>query len=138
VDLLVPGGEHEDRQPPRWSVEIDDWPIDNNSHSRPYPVDGTLVNGYPSGRVFVFAGGTPLYVSNWANIGGPQPSIQIDDWPIDNHFFTTTYPVDGTNVRGGPSGNYYTVSNGVTTRVSSATNAVNVDDWAIANQLHAS
>ena len=77
------------------------WPFD---HTHTYPADGTLVSG--AGAVFRFAGGAPVYVSNWAAIGGPQPAVQVDSytlehgdgaWPFDH---THTYPADGTLVSG--------------------------------------
>ncbi len=48
------------------------------------PRDGTLISAQPSGRVFVVAGGAPLYVSSWDNVGGMQPTIAVDDAAVDN------------------------------------------------------
>ena len=40
------------------------------------PRDGTLISAQPSGRVFIVAGGAPLYVSNWDNSAAPDlPSL---------------------------------------------------------------
>ena len=73
------------------------WPF---NHTHIYPADGTLVSG--AGAVFRFAGGAPIYVHDWAAIGGPQPAVQVDSytlehgdgaWPF-NH--THIYPADGT------------------------------------------
>ena len=55
--------------------------------------DGELV--WYQGAIFRIAGGAPVYVSNWAAIGGPQPSRALDstDWAELNQ-----YPADGTFV----------------------------------------
>ena len=75
------------------------WPLD---HSHLYPADGTLVSA--DGAVFRFAGGAPIYVSDWAAIGGPQPAVTVDRftlehgggaWPLDHSHL---YPADGTLV----------------------------------------
>jgi len=45
------------------------------SHVRQYPLDGTAVyeaSGPSRGTGFVFAGGAPLAVMNWKNVGNPQ------------------------------------------------------------------
>jgi cell wall-associated NlpC family hydrolase len=53
--------------------------------------DGTFVSH--DGYVFVMAGGAPLYVSNWAAVGGPQPTVALTDaqWNA-----LSQYPADGT------------------------------------------
>jgi protein gp37 len=43
-------------------------PNDHWDHLHQYPADGSLVSG--NGDIYVIAGGAPLYVSNWAQIGG--------------------------------------------------------------------
>jgi hypothetical protein len=73
---------------------------------RVQPADGTLIQGLPSNEIFRIAGGAPIYVSNWANIGGPAPSTPVDDIAIAqagqaspfNHL--TQFPADGTFIQG--------------------------------------
>lgn len=48
------------------------------------PVDGTLILGAQTGRVYVIRGGHPEYVSDWAQVGGPQPATTVDQVAIDN------------------------------------------------------
>ncbi|WP_188317103.1 CHAP domain-containing protein [Solihabitans fulvus] len=95
---------------PQPTVGVDDAALDNAgsggvwNHVNAVPADGTLVNGSPTGQVYRFAGGAPLYVSSWSAIGGPQPSTTVDQAALDNaggaspwghaHF----YPADGTLV----------------------------------------
>ncbi|HWC47303.1 MAG TPA: CHAP domain-containing protein, partial [Solirubrobacterales bacterium] len=81
-----------------------------------YPRDGTLLGG-SDGRVYVVAGGAPLWVSNWAAIGGPQPSIGIDGAAVAHagegvpwdHL--RSYPADGT-LLGSSDGRVYVVAGG--------------------------
>src|SRR3954471_16462722 len=39
------------------------------NHVNAVPADGTLVNGSPTGQVYRFAGGAPLYISTWDEVG---------------------------------------------------------------------
>src|SRR5207247_10927279 len=50
---------------------------------RQYPADGSFVTGAPTGRVYHFAGGAPLYIDNWAPFGGAQPTITVNDGTIE-------------------------------------------------------
>ncbi|HEY1739388.1 MAG TPA: CHAP domain-containing protein, partial [Acidimicrobiia bacterium] len=47
------------------------------------------------GFVYRIAGGAPLYVSNWANVGGPQPTTALSDAQFDA---LAKYPANGTTV----------------------------------------
>lgn len=98
---------------PRPSTRVDQNALDrggDNSatwkHVRRYPMDGTAVETQ-SGEVFVFAGGAPLYVSNWDSIGGPRPTARVDQSALDHggdgdypYGHVTRYPVDGTVLNG--------------------------------------
>lgn len=58
-----------------------------------YPRDGTYIRALPTGEIFRMAGGAPMYVSNWANLGvPPQPSIDVDKAAIDRA--GSGYPYD--------------------------------------------
>ncbi|HEY6886967.1 MAG TPA: hypothetical protein VI300_04280, partial [Solirubrobacter sp.] len=70
---------------PQPGIAVDEAAIQNAggvppwNHLRPYPADGTLL-GASGGGVFVVAGGAPLYLSSWDVLGGPQPSVRVDEW----------------------------------------------------------
>jgi hypothetical protein len=49
----------------------------------PVPADGTFLET-STGAVYRVAGGAPLWVSNWSGFGGPQPSVVIDNWDLEN------------------------------------------------------
>jgi hypothetical protein len=86
---------------------VDQAALDNGDGAAPwnhvhrYPADGTFVS-VNAGYVYRFAGGAPLYVSNWAAVGGSQPSTLVDQAALDlaaaappwNH--VQRYPADGT------------------------------------------
>ncbi|HWC47852.1 MAG TPA: hypothetical protein VG448_03115, partial [Solirubrobacterales bacterium] len=123
----------------RWAIEN---PEDPHAHLRQYPADGTLL-GASDGRVYIVAGGAPLYLSNWSVIGGPQPSVHVDRWAIENpqdpHAHLHLYPADGTFIRGATTGRVYRVAGGAPIYVSTWSvfggpqHYVNVDQWAIDN-----
>lgn len=75
------------------------------SNTRQYPIDGTCVSA--GNDVFIFAGGAPMYVSDWNRIGGMRPTQMIDRVAIDNAGQNGVYrhiqntPVDGTFVLAG-------------------------------------
>jgi surface antigen len=75
---------------PQPTITVDDAALDNAgagsvwNHVRNRPADGTLVNGSPRGEVYRFAGGAPLYISTWDALGGPRPSVTVDQAALDN------------------------------------------------------
>jgi hypothetical protein len=101
---------------------------------RSYPADGTLL-GASGGGVFIVAGGAPLYLSSWSVIGGPKPSVAIDQWDIDHTenpaAHLRSYPADGTLLRSGPSGSDYVITSGVATFHGPATTGDVVIDPAV-------
>ena len=93
------------------------------SHLRKRPADGTLVSGQAPGRsghgtVFVIAGGAPICVYSWANLGGSKTATNIDLIATENAGksgrwqYLLNYPADGTILLGFKSGKHYRVSGG--------------------------
>lgn len=107
------------------------------NHVRYYPADGTAV--LAGADAFVFAGGAPLYVGNWSAVGGERSTVRIaapvldnaDGPPPWNHIHQ--YPADGTELRGGPTGAFYRVLDGVAEPVDTATYPTVIDQAAIDN-----
>ena len=117
------------------TVLVDSWDVLHTTnpvaHLRSYPANGTLVRR-SNRQVFLFAGGAPLYVSNWAAVGGFHSTVLIDGAALDNAGkgfawnYVRYYPVDRTRLRAGAKGAFYTVTRGVPTRTTSGA-AVTVD-----------
>ena len=70
------------------------------------------------GTVYRIAGGAPLHVSNWAALGGQQPTTALSDAQWTK---LRQYPVDGTFVTGKPSGQVFRTTGGA---------PLPVTDWA--------
>jgi hypothetical protein len=135
---------------PRSVVGVDQWDLDNITsplaHLNAVPADGTLVGasaGGPfGGGVFVIAGGAPLYVSNWAAIGGPQTVVGIDEWDIANITNPAAHlnavPANGTFINTS-TGHVYRIAGGAPFAVSSWSvfggmqPYVTVDEWDLDN-----
>ena len=114
------------------------------SHLAAVPGDGTLLRN--GAEIFVVAGGAPLYVSDYAQIGGYRPAVAIDPLALNNAGIGGAwnhlrfYPADGTLLQAGGAGSaVYLVAGGGPTYVSSYAAiggfrpAVQVDPAAIAN-----
>lgn len=94
------------------------------NHLRSVPADGTFLAG-SSGTVYRVAGGAPIAVSDWANVGGYQRFIAVDEVAITNagqaglwnHL--SVYPIDGTFIRPATDPSVYQVLGGVPTYVPS-------------------
>ncbi len=127
-------------------------PVTNITHAQLsslplYPANGTFITGLPSGRTYRVAGGAPIYVSNWNNIGGSQATTAVSDYSIDHageggavaHLRST--PQD-MFLRGFTTGAIYRVVGGHPYYVSSwdpyggAQPYVDVDQWSIDNCEH--
>ena len=54
------------------------------SHTRLTPADGTFLTGEPSGRVFRVTSGIAAWVSSWAVLGGPKPTVEVNDADLDH------------------------------------------------------
>ena len=130
------------------TVVVDDFPLDRPdgasplNHVRRYPLDGTFISNAADGRVYRVAGGAPLYVSSWANLGGPRPVTALDPWDFAN-FVNLRRTPSHIFVRGLPSNRVFRVVNdGHPYYVPSwapyggAQPFVDVDDWAIDNCDH--
>lgn len=95
------------------------------NHLRARPAEGTLLKGAQRGEIYRVAGGSPVYVSSWANIGGKAPSLAVDQVAIDkagsgakwNHLLHK--PRDGAYIRGRTTGRVYYMKSGVAHHVSS-------------------
>jgi hypothetical protein len=95
---------------PQATVAIDQAALENAgvggvwNHARHIPADGTFVAGASRGEVYRFAGGAPLYVSTWDALGGPQPTVTVDQMALDNAGaggiwnHAQFHPADGTLV----------------------------------------
>jgi len=117
----------------------------NPPYVRQYPIDGTLVNA--QGKIYVFAGGAPLYVNTWDAVGGEKPSARVDHVALNppsasspwNH--VRQYPADGTLISGHASGRMFRVAEGHPYHISSwdllpagtPRIPVQVDDWVLDN-----
>jgi len=114
------------------------WWLPDGSGSSGSLSNGTLVSY--AGNVYVIAGGAPLYVSNWAAVGGPQSVTTISQAQFDA---LPSVPANGTvldtaaGVDGG--GGVYIVAGGAPLYLSTfnavpgSTVGTTVDYWDIAN-----
>jgi hypothetical protein len=114
---------------PQPTVGVDTWSVDNAgsaiTHLNAVPTNGTLIRD-STGRVFVVAGGAPIYLSNWASIGGPQPTVGVDAWSVDNagsnpSIHLNSMPTEGTFLRGVPGGKVYEIKGGA---------PIYISDWS--------
>ncbi|MEP9384613.1 CHAP domain-containing protein [Nocardioides sp. KR10-350] len=86
------------------------------SHLRTTPTNGTYITA--GGRSYVIAGGAPLYIWNWANVGGQKSTVRIDQWAVQHAGGTglakhlRSLPYDGTFISGYKSGRVYRIVNG--------------------------
>ena len=71
------------------------------------PADGTFVSY--NGDVFRIAGGAPIWVSSWANVGGPQPTRALTGAEFAA---LRQQPADGTFISGVSRGEIYRVVGG--------------------------
>ncbi|HEY1739497.1 MAG TPA: hypothetical protein VGI86_12340, partial [Acidimicrobiia bacterium] len=62
-------------------------------HVRQYPADGTAVavgNAVNHGSGYIFAGGAPLNVAGWPNVGNPR-WVVVDSYALDNYSSTDAF-----------------------------------------------
>jgi lysozyme len=103
-------------------VDVDEIAVNNAGGGGYYrqlsavPADGTFLNALPSGAVYRIAGGAPVYISNWAPIGGVQPCVTVNDATVANAgqagFWSHLRfrPAEGTFLNTLPSGGVYRVN----------------------------
>ena len=134
---------------PQPTVGIDKWAIDNPdnpaAHLRAVPDNGTFVSTNQDGAVYRIAGGAPIYVSHWDTYGGPQPTVGIDKWAVDNIGHPAAHmravPSDGT-LLSTQDGAVYRVAGGAPIYVSTwdaiggPAPTVGIDKWAVDNPSH--
>ena len=132
---------------PQPTVGIDKWAVDNignpAAHMRAVPADGTFINTTQDGRVYRIAGGAPIYVSTWDTYGGPQPTVGIDKWAVDNIGNPAAHmravPADGTFINTTQDGAVYRIAGGAPIYVSTWDTyggpqpTVGIDKWAVDN-----
>ena len=93
------------------SVQVDGVAVDHAgqggvwAHLRLRPADGTFVRANPA--IYRIAGGAPVYVSSWANVGGAHPYTDIDVNAINDagagvYSHLLLRPADGTYIRSSP------------------------------------
>ncbi|GLW92090.1 hypothetical protein Aglo03_29060 [Actinokineospora globicatena] len=91
-------------------------------HVRYHPADQTFVRGTATGQVYTFAGGAPIYVSNWAAVGGERPAVDVDQAALDGagtsgpYGHARAHPADGTTLTT-LDDRYWEVVGGVARRV---------------------
>lgn len=81
---------------PQPTINEPDSYIQTLTAAHPYPVNGTFVTDYATGRVFLMEGGSPLLVFNWNDVGGPRSTTVMDDHAVQDLSGAHPYPVDGT------------------------------------------
>jgi Domain of unknown function (DUF1906) len=89
----------------------------------PVPTDGTLIETN-TGGVYLIAGGAPLFVSDLALFGDPQPTM-VDEWNIDN----IGNPLSRLN-RVPASGTFLTTTTGSTYRVAGGA-PLGISNWSV-------
>ena len=118
-------------------VIVSDWAITHQFQQ--YPSDGTYLADGTSGYVYVMAGGAPMRIYSWSDIGGSEPTTEVDDWAIFNDLLH--YPGDGTYIVDYATSNVYVVAGGAPMRVFSWSDVggshqvVTLDDEAIQDNL---
>ncbi|RLK60180.1 hypothetical protein [Actinokineospora cianjurensis] len=113
---------------PQPTTDVDQVAIQNAgrggkwNHIRYNPADQTFVRGTATGQVYTFAGGAPIYVSNWAAVGGERPAVNVDQAALDNagsggpYDHVRYYPEQGTPLVT-LDNRYWTVGEGVARRI---------------------
>ena len=100
------------------------------------PPNGSFVQVAGSPQIYEIAGGAPLYVSSWGDVGGSHPYSVISQQEFDG---LNAVPSNGTFIRDAGSGGIWEVAGGAPLYVSSCANlggcagAVNVDLWDVQN-----
>ncbi len=121
------------------ATKVDGWVLTNQL--RAYPLNGAYLKDGVTGRVYVIAGGSALYISDWNNVGGPESATVFDGGALANEFLA--YPVDGTFIKDGVTGRVYVLAGGAPLYISDWDNvggvqsAVVVDGGVLTSKLRA-
>lgn len=97
------------------------------NHLRAKPPEGTYLRGAQRGEVYRVAGGAPVYISSWANVGGTKPTMTVDQVAIDlagtaaRHSHLRHKPVTGAYLQAHTTKRVYKMSGGIAYYVSSWT-----------------
>ena len=137
---------------PQSVVGIDEWDVANitnpAAHLNSVPSNGTFISSTATGMVYEIAGGAPLYVSNWSAVGGPRPTVGIDQWDLTNITNPAAHmnavPANGTFINaktaGGQEEGSFVIAGGAPLYISSWTpfggvpgSLVQVDAWDLQN-----
>lgn len=86
-------------------------------HLNAMPADGTYLRGYSTGDVYRIAGGAPVWVSGWAQVGGQQCAITVDVRAMDDAGSVPwsnlrLRPRDGTFIRAYSTAQVFRVAGG--------------------------
>ena len=118
-------------------------------HVRQYPANGTAVavgNPTDHGAGYIFAGGAPLNVAGWSNVGNPQ-WVVVDSYALDNYSSTgpyhsldhvRDYPANGTFLHTN-TGSTYRTAGGAALAITNCTTIggcpapAPTDAWIITN-----
>ena len=109
---------------------------------RPVPADGTFISTNQDGAVYRVAGGAPIHVPTWDAYGGPQPTVGIDKWALDNITHPAAHlravPADGTFISTKQDGAVYRVAGGAPLHITwdifvGPQPTVGIDKWAVDN-----
>ncbi|WP_051450530.1 DUF1906 domain-containing protein [Actinospica robiniae] len=98
--------------------------------TKPSLADGTFVNVIETGQVYRIAGGAPIYVSSWANVGGSQPYTNITQAQLNA---LPQVPADGTALEG-YNGGVYIVAGGAPIHVHSFSDVPDIHARVIVDQ----
>ena len=114
------------------------------NHLRNRPAEGTIVRGIQRKEVYRIAGGAPVFVHAWENIGGYRAQVLVDQLAIDRAGSGGKYnhlafrPLDGSYVKAVSTGTVYAMKGGVAhaltswTQVGGPKPTIGVDHVAIA------
>jgi len=80
-----------------------------------YPANGTCIKQYGSSKTYVVVGGSTIYISDWAFMGGSKPTVTVPDNSISGYFLK--YPAGGTLVREYGTAPVYSIAGGMAIHV---------------------
>ncbi len=105
-------------------VDVTQGTIDQLDHLNAVPINGTILGAADSGRSYVVAGGTPLYVTSCTPLNNCVGRVNITQGTIDQLDHLNARPTDGTFLGAADSGRTYEVAGGAPLFITSC-NVVN-------------